>query len=84
MEKVTPEIYRKYLINRLESLEGLGEESLNTATLFDCARQIDYIMKELYLLDNKHSVPLAYETDPKHRDAETPLGELKKYIHGET
>ncbi len=57
METVTKEIYREYLCKRLEDLtdaiEDLPQSRDALKLHLEMRRDIDYIMQQLYLLDNE-------------------------------
>ncbi len=57
METVTKEIYREYLCNRLKDLTVWMEQpariSESLKHRLEVQRDIDYIMQQLYLLDNE-------------------------------
>ncbi|MBE6877455.1 MAG: hypothetical protein E7496_12240 [Ruminococcus sp.] len=72
MKKVTLEIYREYLIKRLELLKEPAEDLQKTSDCFEIVKQMDYVMKELYLLDKdtlSEELPKAEELHLNHGKA---------------
>lgn len=58
MDNITAQIYRDYIVTRMRGIKEMLEDTMNIDTTMKLSDQLDWCMKELFLLDNG-----AYEDD---------------------